>query len=151
MTSLPSTLPKIELELDTNSNITAATHSDIGLTADTKSELAANIKGDLQADTKSALTTDSKADLEVDLKPVEVDLCLKLGLDHLPSTRFCRDVSRHLGFTLFGVEIVGLNYVTDGATVVEDLGNRPFVVAKAPHHHHGVGIRGHGVRIRVGD
>jgi hypothetical protein len=140
-------LPPLDVDLTANTNSVV----DANVVADTKSALSADTKSALSADTKSALSADTKSALsaEVDFKPFEFDLCVKLGLDPLPSTRICRDVSRHFGITIFGIKIIGFDYMTDTKTVIEDLGQRPFVVGKRSDHHHGVGVQG--IRIRVGD
>lgn len=104
----------------------------------------------LEVKTASALDTNSALKAEVDFKPLQVDLCLKLGLDRLPSTGICRDGRRHFGITLLGVEVIGFNYDMDSKTVIEDLANRPFVVGgRRPDHHPGIGAPG--IRIHVGD
>jgi hypothetical protein len=89
--------------------------------------------------------------LKVDLQPFQGDLCLKLklGLDHLPSTSVCRDGNRHFGITLFGIKVIGFDYVSSSNTLVEDLGQRPFVVGQRPDHHHSFGANG--IRISVGE
>lgn len=78
----------------------------------------------LRADTKS----DSRAQLEMDLKPLQVDLCLKLGLERFPSTKICKPQRQHFAVTLFGVEVVGFNYSSEENTLIEDMAKRPFVV-----------------------
>jgi hypothetical protein len=82
-------------------------------------------------------------------------LCLKLGLDRLPSTSVCRDGGRRFGVSLFGVEIIAFNYDADSKTVVQDLSQSPFVVGKRTDHHHGWdhhhGFSAQGIRIRIGE
>jgi hypothetical protein len=141
-----------DIDAKTDSTLNATTHSD--LTANTNSVMKADTssKLDLNAKTNSVLDTNNALRAEVDLKPFQGDLCLKLklGLDHLPSTSVCRDSSRHFGITLFGVKVIGFDYVSGGNTVVEDLGQRPFVVGQRPgHDHHGFGANG--IRISVGE
>jgi hypothetical protein len=98
---------------------------------------------------------DTNSALKVDLQPFQGDLCLKLklGLDHLPSTSICRDGSRHFGITLFGIKVIGFDYGSSSNTLVEDLGQRPFVVGQRPdhHHHHHPGFGANGIRISVGE
>ncbi len=138
-----------DIDANTTSAVTANTTS--AVTANTTSALTANTTSALTADinTDSAMKTDNALKAEVDFKPFQVDLCLKLGLDRLPSTSVCRDGARHFGITLFGVKVIGFDYISDSRTVVEDLVQRPFVVGKRPEHHHGFGAQG--VRIRVGE
>jgi hypothetical protein len=112
--------------------------------ADTTSKL------DLNARTNNVLDTNSA--LKVDLQPFQGDLCLKLklGLDHLPSTSVCRDANRHFGITLFGIKVIGFDYGSSSNTLVEDLGQRPFVVGQRPDHHH-PGFGANGIRISVAE
>jgi len=115
--------------------------------ADTTSKL------DLDARTNNVLDTNSA--LKVDLQPFQGDLCLKLklGLDHLPSTSICRDGHRHFGITLFGIKVIGFDYGSSSNMLVEDIGQRPFVVGQRPdhHHHHHPGFGANGIRISVGE
>ena len=102
---------------------------------------------------KADSTADSRTQLEMDLKPLQLDFCLKLGIERFPSTRICKPTSRHFGLTVFGVEVLGFNYQAEDRTVIEDLSRHPFVVPE------GVGAieRQHdrpsdgGIRIRLAD
>jgi hypothetical protein len=134
--------------IDINLGVTGALDLDVQpLSVTTNSTLAATTNSTLAATTNSNLDTNSALKAEVDLKPLQVDLCLKLGLDRLPSTAICRDGSRHFGITLLGVEVIGFNYEMNTTTNIQDLANRPFVVGKPADHRPGVSFRG--VRLSV--
>jgi hypothetical protein len=131
------------MSLDVDADINAVVDADINAVVnaditsnnrmDTNANAAVQIVGLDNIRMTADVTSDNKAAIAMDLKPLQVDLCLKVGLERLPSTNICRSSAQHVGVTLFGVEIVGLNYSSDGKTGVEDLGNRPFVVSDSVH------------------
>ena len=99
---------------------------------------------------KADSTADNKTQLEMDLKPLQLDFCLKLGLERFPSTRICKPTSKHFGLTLFGVEVLGFNYQADDQTIIEDFSCHPFVVTNGieiPEHHHREPKTADGIRI----
>src|SRR5262245_65086414 len=52
------------------------------------------------------IRTDARSTL--DLKPVALDLCVRTGQTSLPPTHVCQPYRHSIGFTLMGVEVVGL-------------------------------------------
>jgi hypothetical protein len=66
-------------------------------------------------------------DASIDIKPLHLDTCLRVGFEPLPSTRICRQKRRHVGVTVFGIEITGLSFSSDTQLDIEDLGSRPQV------------------------
>jgi hypothetical protein len=127
--------------IDINLGVTGALDLDVQpLSVTTNSTVAATTTSTLT--TKSDLDTNSALKAEVDLKPLQVDLCLKLGLDRLPSTAICRDGRRHFGITLLGVEVIGFNYEMNTTTKIEDIANQPFVVGRPADHRPGFSVRG---------
>src|SRR5229473_83791 len=57
------------------------------------------------------LTINENIDLEnIELKPVAIDSCQTLRLAPLPETRVCQPYHHHVGYTLFGVELMGVTY-----------------------------------------
>jgi hypothetical protein len=71
------------------------------------------------------IVTDVTAAASIDVKPV--DICLTFGIGQLPRARICRPVERHLGMTLFGVEVFGLNWSGYSELVFAGLEPRPHV------------------------
>ncbi len=143
--------------MDTDANITSTSRNELASTStnqiDSKATAQLQVVGLDNVRLKADTTADNRTQLEMDLKPLQVDLCLKVGLERFPSTFVCRPSTRHFGVTLFGVEVMGFNYSSEQKTIIEDMRNRPFVVAGLPS---GVAPEGgehghHGVRIRVGD
>jgi hypothetical protein len=94
----------------------------------TESDIDLNSKSELT--TKSDISTDSKSDsknaLAVDLKPVSVDLCLNSSTK-LPQGTIHQPFNIHLGFTLFGVEFIGMNFGGDSRITMQDLPKKPLV------------------------
>ena len=133
-------------------NSTSSSTSDITSNSTSNNQLTTQIAGLDNIRLKADTSADNKTALEMDLKPLQVDFCFKVGLERFPSTKICKPVSRHFGFTLFGVEVMGFNYAEDDKTVIEDLGNRPFVVSDPPSctkDHHNPGPEPQGLRIRL--
>jgi hypothetical protein len=63
------------------------------------------------------LTVNSNVDLKpvtvsetFDLRPVAVDACQTLRLAPLPETDVCQPYRHHVGWTVFGIELVGMVY-----------------------------------------
>lgn len=113
---------------------------------------ASDSKNDVRLAITEPIVTDSKAKMEMDIKPLEAQLCLKVGIERLPSTKICNPVERHFGLTLFGQEVIGFNYSEEKRTIIEDLGHRPFVVSGGPvRHEHGYNDSEGRLRIRLDD
>jgi hypothetical protein len=141
--------------IDSTSDITSTSTNEVTSTStnNVDSTATANLQvlGLDNIRLKADTSADNRTQLEMDLKPLQVDLCLKVGLDRFPSTFVCRPSMRHFGLTLFGMEVVGFNYSSEHKTIIEDMRGRAFVAgevagavdrADQPHH---------GVRIRVGE
>jgi hypothetical protein len=148
------------IDSTSTSNLNSTSESNLVSTStsnnqlDSTSNAALQIVGLDNIRLKADTTADNKTQLEMDLKPLQLDFCLKLGLERFPSTRICKPTSKHFGLTLFGVEVLGFNYQADDQTIIEDLSRHPFVVAdgiEIPEHHHREPKTGDGVRIRLGD
>lgn len=69
--------------------------------------------------------TDSKAQL--DILPVAADLCLNVAFARLPPACIRFPTEQHVGLTLFGVEIFGVNVAGESRIVVEDVSPKPQV------------------------
>jgi hypothetical protein len=113
-------------------------------------------KSDITSDSKIA--SDSKNAMSVDLKPVAVDLCLNTKLPH---GQICQPFSFHVGMTLFGMELFGVNFGGETRTVMQDLPHKPAIswpaqhnasqTAQAPGSHRASGVvaESSGVRVRI--
>lgn len=65
-----------------------------------------------ELDTNSHLKIDplrTDSNLSVDLKPAVVDLCLTVNVGKLPNVCIRQPYHYHLGFTLWGTEILGVH------------------------------------------
>jgi hypothetical protein len=148
------------MDADTTANITSNSKTDLVSTSntqlDSKAAAELQIAGLDNIRLKADTTADNKTQVEMDLKPLQVDFCFKVGLERFPSTKICKPIARHFGFTMFGVEVAGFNYSSDATTIIEDLGHRPFVVSDNLHFGHkpshpGGGPGAQGIKIRLKD
>jgi len=137
-----SSLPPLQIDLGVNGALALDVQP---LSVTTNSTLAATTNSTLT--TKNDLDTNSAVKVEADVKPLVLDVCLKLGLERLPSTAICRDGCRHFGITLLGIEVIGFDYEVNTTTNIQDLANRPFVVGKPADHR--PGASGQGIRLSV--
>lgn len=135
----------VDLDADTDSTMTLdilglddirmSTTSDIDLSSESTSrnEVAVTQPIETRLDSRSELAitepvvTQMSADLAVDVKPVVLDVCLMLGIKDLPRLRISRPYDKHLGVTVFGVEVFGLNRSGNAQFVIDDLPKKPFV------------------------
>lgn len=150
------------MSMDVHSTSTSVIDSDSNITSNSTSNLTSNSNNQIDSKATAQLqvvgldnvrlkadtTADNRTQLEMDLKPLQVDLCLKVGLERLPSTRICRPSHRHFGLTLFGVEVVGFNYSSEQRTIIEDMRGHPVVAGELPLA--GGGHDAGGVRIHLG-
>ncbi|PXW28356.1 hypothetical protein [Paraburkholderia caballeronis] len=149
--------------VDANTNATINSTSDNDITSNSTNTIDSKATAQLQVlglddiKLKTDTRSDARTQLEMDLKPLQVDLCLKLGLERFPSTKICKPQQQHFALTLFGVEVVGFNYSSEQKTLIEDMGRRPFVVGgdhacgPAQHAHVDSDLDGDGVRIHLSD
>jgi hypothetical protein len=106
--------------------------------SDVKLEQSFNSEGTLE--TTSKLDTTSKIDFavtqpietesraELDIKPLALDQCLRISFGPLPPTCVRQPYQQRIGFTLFGVEVFGLNLSGESQVVVTEVPSRPHVV-----------------------
>jgi hypothetical protein len=92
----------------------------------------------------------------IDLKPVAVDTCQTFRLAPLPETEICQPYRHHVGYTMFGVEYMGVSYDGESKQLV-DSPRRPQVVERIGHsqHHRRAPVTDYtgsrGIRVRVVD
>lgn len=110
----------------------------------------------------NVIETKSDVDLasRVDVEPLQVDLCVDVGLTKLPKTSIRQPYSSHLGLTWLGTELFGFDWTGCADTIVDELPDRPKVIDAGPHvpaprqeppkrHSAVVGREGRGLRIRL--
>jgi hypothetical protein len=146
--------------IDSNSNSQIDANTSAQLQIAGLDNIRVNSNSDAKNEVRLAITepirTESTTRSELDLKPIQAEFCLKVGIERLPSTKVCKPLERHFGITIFGQEVVGFNYSEEKRTIIEDLGNRPFVVGTEgdPCHHKPrpkVELGAGGLRIRLDD
>src|SRR5713226_31247 len=92
----------------------------------------------------------------IDLKPVAIDSCQTLRLAPLPETRVCQPYHHHVGYTLFGVELMGVTYQGESEQLIGSP-HHPQVVERTERieHRHAKGPTelgtSRGIRVRVLD
>jgi hypothetical protein len=154
--------------VDSDSTVSVVGLDKIGVTAkiepiktESKQELVLPqpLKTESKLETTSGLTSDAKNAISVDLKPVAVDLCLNTS-SKLPHGQIHQPFSYHVGWTLFGIEMFGVNYGGESKVILQDLPKKPVVDWPAqqnapasgnPPHGEGASpaIHGKGLRVRV--
>lgn len=82
------------------------------------------LKTESKLDTTSDI--DSKSAMSIDLKPVALDVCLNTS-SKLPQGQICQPYSHHLGLTMFGIEVFGLNFSGEARTLIQDVPKKPAV------------------------
>jgi hypothetical protein len=88
----------------------------------------------------------------IDLKPVAVDSCQTFKLAPLPETEVSQPYHHHVGYTLFGLEFMGVTYNGESKQLI-DSPRRPQVIERVGHSERPRGEVGgsRGIRIRVLD
>jgi hypothetical protein len=83
--------------------------------------------------------SNSKSAMALDIRPMTVDLCLKLSLGPIPPTCIRQPYHTHFGFTLYGQELFGFSFSGESQVIVQDLPKQPQVdwggdeMAERPH------------------
>ncbi|MCZ7545130.1 MAG: hypothetical protein M5R40_17110 [Anaerolineae bacterium] len=143
-----------DINLTSNSTLTTNATVDMGLDdINLRTELV--LPQPLK--TQSEIDTDLTSNMTLDIKPMVLDLCLKLDFD-LPEKCVRQPYNHHFGITLFGVELLGFNFVGESRIILEDLPKRPQVAVGGEHvvaHQPGQRERSaprpsEGLRIRLG-
>ena len=140
--------------ITTNTSLT--TTSTLAVPDPIKNDITSDITTKSDIGMKSDLTLDIKPlDATLDVKPVVLDLCYTVNVGRIPETRIRNPYRHHIGLTLFGTEVLGMTFVGEQDTVIEDLHRQPMVVEGREYleHEHGGDWRRDdegGLHIRVG-
>jgi hypothetical protein len=88
----------------------------------------------------------------IDLKPVAVDTCQTFKLAPLPETEVRQPYHHHVGYTMFGLEFMGVTYDGESKQLI-DSPHRPQVIERVGHteHQRSEVAGGRGIRIRILD
>jgi hypothetical protein len=126
--------------INSNNGLTLTIPEPVRLITDSTLTSNSNIISDSQvrANTQSAIA--------LDVRPLTLDVCMKLEFGRLPPTCIRQPYKHHFGITLFGVEMIGFNFAGESRIVVEDVHPAPHVVwggEQAVHHPHEHHQRGH--------
>jgi hypothetical protein len=78
------------------------------------------------------VVTEGRNELSLDIRPLTVDLCLNVKMAAPAPTCIRQPYQHHFGFTLFGIELFGLNFSGEAQTIVQDLPKQPHVAWGGP-------------------
>jgi hypothetical protein len=73
------------------------------------------------------IVSDSTSAMSLDIRPLAVDLCLKVSLGPLPPTCIRQPYHNRFGFTLFGQELFGFSISGESQVIMQDLPKQPQV------------------------
>ncbi|MDZ4701628.1 MAG: hypothetical protein SH809_18090 [Rhodothermales bacterium] len=76
------------------------------------------------------IKTESTA--EIDVKPVALDQCLRIRLDPVPTTCIHQPYQQHIGFSVFGVEVFGIDVQGEARSIIEGMDRKPHVLPAGP-------------------
>ena len=140
--------------INSNNGLTLTIPEPIRLTTDSNLMSNSNITSDSQ------IRANTQSGIALDVRPLTLDVCMKMEFGKLPPTCIRQPYQHHFGITLFGVEMIGFNFVGESRTVIEDVHPAPHVAwggEQAVHHSHEHHKRGNphaepegsGLRIRL--
>lgn len=167
-------LDNIKLDINSDSSIT----SDSDITANINSQSTINSDSNITVDTGNIRTelvlpqpfrTESEfaitepivmqntSDIGLDIRPLVMDFCLKFEFGKLPATCIRQPYQHHFGITLFGLEILGFNFVGESRIQIDEVQKKPQIAwgGEAEHHNprpsrkRGRGRDSEGIRIRL--
>lgn len=125
----------VDFELSVPDPIVTQSTANANIT--TNNGLTLSVPEPIRLETDASL--DSTSGINLDIQPLTLDVCMKMEFGKLPPTCIRQPYKHHFGITLFGVEMIGFNFVGESRTVIEDVQAAPHVVwggEQAVHHHH---------------
>lgn len=82
-------------------------------------------------------TFKSETDIDLDVQPVQVDLCVNVGLTKLPKARIRQPYDSHFGVNVLGVELIDFNWRGVSDVIIDELDPGPHIepngAAHRPH------------------
>jgi hypothetical protein len=130
----------VDADIDSNNSIEIIGLDDINIRTEMvvpqpiRTEFAITQPINMNTDTDLSTTMEIKpitltnnSDVGLDIKPVTLDLCLKLDFGAPPPVCVRQPYSHHFGVTLFGVELLGLNFSGESRIIVDELPKKPQV------------------------
>ena len=124
-----------DMDMDTDATVTIG-GGDRPLATEMTLRVPDPIRTEMNSVTQMAITEpiETKSDMRVDVQPVVVDLCVTANIGKVPRLCIRRPYNHHLGFTVMGVEVLGVNLVGERSTIVDDLPPRPAVAFGGEQH-----------------
>jgi hypothetical protein len=90
------------------------------------------------------IVTEGRNALSLDIRPMTVDLCLNVNMGPPAPTCIRQPYQHHFGLTLFGMELMGLNFSGESQTIVQDVPKQPQVAWGSPEPAHRPGHKAAG-------
>lgn len=90
------------------------------------------------------IVTEGRNAMSLDIRPMTVDLCLNVNLGPPAPTCVRQPYHHHFGLTLFGLELMGLNFSGESQTIVQDVPKQPQVAWGSPEPSHRPGHKASG-------
>jgi hypothetical protein len=101
------------------------------------------------------IVTESASNIALDVRPMVVDLCFKVEFGDFPATCIRQPYQHHFGITLFGVELLGFNFVGESQTIIDSIPKRPQIAGgtqqRTASHSASRAASSQGLHIRLGD
>ncbi len=117
----------IDTGLDDVNIEVGGTGTPLATTTEISFPLPITTNADIDLAVTQPINTNSDISSKLDVEPVQVDLCIDVGLSKLPNARISQPYESHFGVTVLGAELVGFNWSGESNTIIADLPNRPHV------------------------
>ena len=159
-------LDDINIDLDmaiidpivTQSTATFNSTNGLSLSVPDPIRLETTLRSDSTINSDSTVRAETNSGIALDIRPLTLDVCMKVEFGRLPPTCIRQPYKHHFGITMFGVEMLGFNFVGESRVVIEDVQSPPHVVwggEEAVSHshrhtgHHQSHVDDAGLRIRL--
>ena len=73
------------------------------------------------------IRSETDVDLDLDVRPVQVDLCVNVGLTKLPKATIRQPYESHFGVSMLGAELMGFDWRGESNVIIDELRSRPHV------------------------
>ena len=134
----------VELDLDASSQTSSTNRLELPDPIDTRLTVSVpdTIKTDQAQRSELAVTEPivtqmtTDLDLDVDVKPMVMDLCLTVGIKDLPRFKVSRPYDKHIGLSVFGREVFGIDWCGSQDFIVDDVRRHPMLAGGTDMHQH---------------
>jgi hypothetical protein len=78
------------------------------------------------------VVTEGSNEISLDIRPLTLDLCLNVNMGPPAPACIRQPYTHHFGLTLFGIELMGLNFSGESQTIVQEMPKQPQVAWGKP-------------------